>query len=159
MRYIKLIIIAAMIGLSFTGCSYVSDSIEGAIMDRAAFSVSATYSGGNVTVTWDETDSSSEFAGIEIYRTKNKNDEYSDYEVVATRFTDGALASGTTTTLTVDANLPNTVSSGEIYFYRVGIIHIGKDDNDYLYNAASTTDYNAHTDIDKISGYAKVVIP
>jgi len=163
MKYIKLIILMAFLSTAFTGCSYVSDMVEGAITKRSSFGATATYSGGNVTITWDKTDTSGEFAGIEIYRTSDKNDEYASYELVASRhfttYSSGNLSSGLTKTCTVSANYPTAVSSGDIYFYRVGIIHIGKDSNDVLYNPSSVSDYNAHTSIDSISGYAEVDIP
>jgi len=150
MKYIKLIIIITLLNTAFTGCSYVSDYVEGELTNRASFGLDADYSGGIVTLRWDKTDSSSEFAGIEIYRTTEKNDEYETYEVVATKVTNGTLGNGLTTSCTVSANLPNTVSSGEIYFYRVGFIHWDEEDS---------TIYNSETSIDAISGYAKIVIP
>jgi len=158
MKYIKLIIIITLLNTAFTGCSYVSDYVEGEITNRASFSAEATYSGGTVTVTWDKTDSSDSFAGIEIYRTSDKNDEYADYELVASRYFNthigDNLDDGTTTSYT-----DTTPPSSGIYFYRVGFIHIERDDNDVLYSASNPGLYNQYTSIDAISGYAKVVIP
>ncbi len=159
MRYFKLIIIAAFLSSIFTGCSYVSDMAEGAITKRSSFSVNATYSGGNVILTWDKTDTSNTFAGIEVYRTSQKDDEYSSYELVASRYStsllnSGDLSSGLTTSCNVDA----PTSSG-VYFYRIGIIHIDTDDNDIPYNASNQSQYNQYTNIDAISGYGQIVIP
>jgi len=150
-----------------TGCSYVSDSIEGAITDRSSFTLNAEYSkiGGHVDLTWEETDSSSNFAGIEIYRTKYPNDEYSEYILVRSRYEDSAcnqsggdpsLGNGYTTNYS-DSNLPSLPLYQGIYFYRVAFIHWDEDqeDADYIRNE---TNYYIHTEIDSISGYGKVVI-
>ena len=157
MRYIKLIIIAAFLSTMFTGCSYVSDSIEGAITERSSFSATATYDPTGITVSWDKSDTDAEFAGVEIYRTSRANDEYAKYILVASRY-EGSVISGDLTLgsmTTCKVNLPGT--SG-VYFYRVGIIYMGKDDNDVIY-PMSSSNYYSYTNIDSISGYAKVVIP
>ncbi len=154
--------------LTTTGCSYVSDSIEGAITDRSSFSVNAEYNGVNtVTLTWDHTDSSDNFAGIEIYRTKYPNDEYSEYILIRSTYEDSShntsggdisLANGSTTTYS-DSDLP---SSYGIYFYRVGFVHWDEDPSDRTsengYTGDTETDYYNNTDIDSISGYARVLI-
>ena len=142
--------------------------VEGAITNRASFSVDATYSGGNVIVTWSETGGSN-FAGYEIYRTKIVNDEYSGYELAtnetANRWTFVAL--GTNGTSTFTDTIPPT---GGTYFYRVGIIAWDEDPDDRTtgngypvdYPTAgwdSETSYNNNTDIDEFSGAAMVVIP
>lgn len=154
-----------------TGCSYVSDSIESAITERSSFSIDATYNGVNtVTITWDKTDSSSNFAGIEIYRTKYRDDEYSDYELIMSKYRnrtggagDGSLGSGSTTSFS-DTDLPPSDGNG-VYFYRVGFIHWDEDPGDRTnsngYFPAETdneSNYNSNTDIDSISGYSRVVI-
>lgn len=163
MKYLKLIIMAAFLSTMFTGCSYVSDMVEGAITDRASFGVTATYNSGNVILTWDKTDTDGNFAGIEIYRTSQPNDEYASYELVASRYStsslnSGSLSSGLTTTCNVDA--PSTTG---VYFYRVGFIHWDDDLADRTtangYTGIDLTDYPNKTDIDAISGYGKVTIP
>ncbi len=162
MKYFKLIIAAVFLSTMFTGCSYVSDMAEGAITDRASFSATAVYSGGNVTLTWDKTDTSDNFTGIEVYRTSDANDEYATYELVASRlYNDSGLSSGFTQTYTdtlLTTYTDSTPASDGIYFYRVAFIHWDKDADERTY---STTDgnYPFYTDIDSISGYAKVVIP
>ncbi|PKL17624.1 MAG: hypothetical protein CVV49_10010 [Spirochaetae bacterium HGW-Spirochaetae-5] len=163
MKYIKLIILAAFLSTMFTGCSYVSDMVEGRISDRASFTASAVYSGGNVTLTWDRTDSDPDFTGIEISRTKNPNNEFETYEVVATRLTDGVLANGLNTTYTISAGLPSAVSPGEVYFYRVAFIYWDNPADERIpgtngYTAVDADNYNNKTNIEAISGYAKVVI-
>ncbi len=152
MKYIKLLIIAAFLSTIFTGCSYVSDMVEGAITKRASFTATAVYSGGNVIVSWDKTDSSDKFAGIEIYITPTANEEAANYNLVASRYypaSNPTLANGQTTSFSVTA--PASGATPQIYFYRVGFIHWDDD--------VDRTNYDAQTEIDAISGYAKVIIP
>lgn len=167
MKYIKLILSAILFQLLFTGCSYVSDMVEGAITDRASFSIQAQQVGNDVVITWSETDLSTDFAGIEIYRTRKANDEYSGYETVKDRYDAGytiTLSTGTTSSCSVPKP-----SVGGVYFYRVGFIHWDEsqdkrtNENGYFpeYPDAGwdgTTNYNNHTDIDAISGSARVEI-
>ena len=161
MKYIKLIIITAFLSTLFSGCSYVSDMVEGRLSKRASFAVTADYikSSDDVMLTWDTTDTGEDFAGIEIYRSSEPDDEYASYELVASRYANNTnLDSGTTKTY-LDTNPP---SSGT-YFYRVGIIHWDQSpdkrtaDNGYTGN--TQTDYNNQTDINEISGYGEVLIP
>ncbi len=168
MKYIKLIIFISLLFIS-AGCSYVSDMVEGEITDRASFSIQAQQVGNNIVITWSETDLSSDFAGIEIYRTREPNDEYSGYVTAADRFSgavSGNLNSGTTITCTVnkpfyDGATVNTPPGG-IYFYRVGFIHwdkpAGERTSENGYTGSESVDYNYHTDIDEISGSARVEI-
>jgi len=161
MKYIKLIIIAAFLSTMFTGCSYVSDYTEGQITKRASFSANAEYLPvtGQVKLTWDKTESSDDFAGIEIYRTSEENDEYAPYELVASRYYTDLLNSGNLSSgLTITCNVDAPASSG-IYFYRIGFIQISTDDNDEPYDASDVSLYNQYTDIDAISGYVKIAIP
>jgi len=169
MKYIKLIVFISILQFLFNGCSYVSDMVEGAITERASFSIKARQVGNYVVITWSETDLSSDFAGIEIYRTREANDEYSGYVTAADRFSgaiSGNLNSGTTITCTVnkpvnDGATVNTPPDG-IYFYRVGFIHwdepVGERTSDNGYTGSESVDYNYHTDIDAISGSARVEI-
>lgn len=165
-KYPCLIINILIIIFSNTGCSYISDMVESIITDRASFSVSAEYSGGNVILTWDETDYSDNFAGIEIYRTSEPNDEFCSYTRIASRYTNGTLEYGSTTNF-IDYSPP---ASG-IYFYRIGLIHWDEDkDHRTLKHGYwpeypdsgwddESPNYNNNTDINAISGYAMVVIP
>lgn len=170
MKYFKLIIAAVFLSTMFTGCSYVSDTVEGTITDRASFSATATVSGNDVIITWDRTDTGQDFAGIEIFRTSNKNDEYSKYELVASQYyNDSGLSSGITTnytdtTLTTFSNV--IPASNGVYFYRVAFFHWDKSrDERTLANgytdpdSPDETNYYDKTSIDSISGYARVVIP
>lgn len=156
MKKIKLIIFIAIVQFIFTGCSYVSDMVEGAITERASFSIDAVNNGSNIIITWSKTDLSAPdgFAGIEIYRTRYANDEYSGYITIADRWDTVSLASGTTTSYS--APIP---PSG-VYFYRVGFIHWDKPQAERIapeYSGSDTeSDYNSHTDIDAISGSARV---
>ena len=164
MKYIKLIILAAFLSTMFTGCSYVSDSIEGRITDRASFSATAEFltTPNRVKITWDKTDTSANFTGIEIYRSSDANDEYATYELVASRlYNDSGLSSGFTQTYTdtlFTTYTDATPATSGVFFYRVAFIHWDKDADERTY---PTTDgnYPYYTDIDSISGYAKVVIP
>ena len=155
MKYIKLIILAAFLSTMFTGCSYVSDMVEGRITDRASFTATATYSGSVITINWDNSDWSSDFAGIEIYRSSKPNDEYATYTLVANKISHPAkdLDNPQTSSFSYPVSLPSGV-----YFYRVGYIHWDKIDEDNPYIRSNTT-YPHYTEIDAISGYAKVVIP
>lgn len=156
MKSIKLIIFISLLLLAFTGCSYVSDIVEGAITDRASFSITAFNNGSNVIISWSRTDLSAPdgFAGIEIYRTRYANDEYSGYITIADRWDTGSLASGTTTVYSAPLPPPG------VYFYRVGFIHWDKPQAERVppeYTGSDTeSDYNSHTDINAISGSARV---
>jgi len=159
LKYIFYIISSLVLVSGSTACSYVSDTVEGLITDRASFSATAEYDGSGVIIRWDETDDSDDFAGYEIYRTSDPNDEFTSYILVASRHytvhkISGDLESGSTTSCKVDA----PITPG-IYFYRVGIIHIESDDYDIPYDASNLSYYNLYTEIDAISGYARVVIP
>ncbi len=154
MNNIKLLIITFFLSTLFSGCSYVSDYIEGQITNRASFELKADYNSTThvVRLSWDETDTSDGFAGIEIYATSEPNDEYETYELVASPyFHNFGLGSGTTTSYSYTLNALTTppLSPG-VYFYRVAFIHWDEDDS---------VSYDSETSIDKISGYAKIVIP
>ena len=138
MKYIKTILIILLF-YSLTGCSYVSDYIEGEITNRASFSITAEYNSGTgeVDLSWTETDSSDSFAGIEIYRSKYANDEYAPYGIIGSSLS------------YIDTFTDTTPPSGT-YFYRVGFIHWDEEDS---------IDYDSETSISKVSGYAKVYIP
>ncbi len=160
MKYIKLIILATFLSTMFTGCSYVSDYVEGKISDRASFAVEAEYIqvDDDVALSWDETDSSDNFAGIEIYRTSRPNDEYSEYELVASRYNTSLVVVGDLTTSIKKCIVESPGSTGT-YFYRVAIIHIEDDDDDVPYNPGIESEYNDYTDIHAVSGYGEVYIP
>ena len=153
MKYINLIISALLLQFAFTGCSYVSDMVEGAITDRASFSINTSYNSATheVTITWDKSDLSSDFAGIEIYRTREANDEYSGYITVADRWDTTALGSGSTGLYSY------TESKTGLYFYRVGFIHWDEPEDERTY-IEDESNYNIHTDINAISGSAGVNI-
>ncbi len=167
-----LCVLAMMAG---TGCSYVSDAIEGAIMERSSFSIEAEYDSVNerVYINWVYSDTSQNFAGYEIYMTDQVDNEYAGYDLRASRY-DRAntssnisnLASGTVTEFTdyvddVVHSVEEHLGPG-VYFFRVGIIHWDEDPEDRTldngYTDFTETDYEKHTDIDKISGYAEVYI-
>ncbi len=149
------------------GCSYMADAIEGAITERASFSIDAEYnsSTNEVTITWDESGSFNDFAGFEIYRTSEANDEFSKYIVIASYYQGSPTVGLSNSSYTYNVGTINGV-----YFYRVGIIAWDEDDEtdrEKNYSGGTGWDnepdrewnYNHHTDIDRISGYAMVRIP
>jgi hypothetical protein len=172
-------IIIAIAFTCSTGCSYVMDYIEGRLTDRAAFSIEATYDAGakEVTVTWDEYGSGDDFAGYEIYITEEPDDEYAGYELAASFYEEpnpnillvsGNLSGFLTDTCVLDVSGLATNVPG-VYFFRVGLINWDEDDeedrqDDYIMGSLWNTEpnreanYYIHTDIDKISGYARVEI-
>lgn len=179
MKYIKSITVILLLLYSLTGCSYVSDYIEGQITTRASFSIKAEYRTGpnRVVITWDETDWSDDFAGIEIYRSSEKNNEYVLYEMIAYKWNNAQLRDGSNyptnpKTFTddlsdLDLNPISPNYAGGIYFYRVSFIHWDDSledrtlENDYSgINPVYDSDtYDNKTSISKVSGYAKVNIP
>lgn len=159
MKYINLIISAFLLQFTFTGCSYVSDMVEGAITDRASFSIDASYNSATqeVTITWDNSDLSSDFAGIEIYRTREANNEYSGYITVADRWDPSAPALGSGSA----GSYSYTESEAGLYFYRVGFIHWDEpidEDTGIRPYTEDEPNYNIHTDINAVSGSAGVNI-
>jgi hypothetical protein len=140
-----------------SGCSYVSDAIEGAITERAAFSINASYNSAaqEVTITWDETGSSN-FAGYEIYITEEQDNEYAGYLLIESRWrdqSDSYVGSGNnedlddfyTSSYTHDVS--GIVSGSDpngpgAYFYRIGII----DWDDDLEDRTSENGYNPYYD-------------
>jgi len=180
MKYIKSITVILLLLYSLTGCSYVSDYVEGQITNRASFSIDAEYNSGtgNVDIIWSETDFSDDFAGIEIYRSSYKNDEYAPYEMIAYKWDNAQLHVGsnptnpkTFTDNLSDLNLVDPLSDnyeGGVYFYRVGFVHWDDSSEDrtpangYTGLADPVYDndtYHSKTSIEKVSGYAKVYIP
>jgi len=151
MKYNKLIILAALLQFAFTGCSYVSDYVEGKITKRASFSIDVKQIGNDVVISWTETDTSSDFAGIEIYRTVSASDENSGYETIADRFDTPDLSDGTTKSYTYSNFTAGT------YLFRVGFIHwddpVDERTADNGYTGDTYYDYNRKTAIDEISGY------
>jgi hypothetical protein len=133
MKYIKSLTVILLLLYSLTGCSYVSDYVEGQITNRASFSVQAEYDGTNVVLIRDETDYSDDFAGIEIYRSSNPNNEYALYEMIAYKWNNIQLRDGSNyptnpktftddlSDLDLDPISPNY--AGGVYFYRVSFIH------------------------------------
>jgi hypothetical protein len=185
--YIILSFLAALLILT-PECSYIMDSIEGRLTDRASFSIDASYNSGaqEVTITWDERGSGDDFAGYEIYITEEPNDEYVGYELAASYYethdyiglSSGDLKSSSTDSCTLDVNsLLGAVGYGPgIYFFRVGLISWDEgDEEDRIDDYEGGTNWNSdtlpgpidsyrrrnywnHTDISKISGYAMVSI-
>ena len=162
-----------LLSLLGAGCSYVSDMVEGKITERSSFSIDVNYDSSEkqLTVGWDETDLSSNFAGYEIFITENVNDEYSGYDLVASKwFNNADLELYTTNSYVYDVSgiISQDYPKGYgTYFCRVGIIHwdhnvetrnedTGYDvDNDGVW-FDNELNYNNRTDIDQISGAALI---
>lgn len=68
------------------GCSYAMDMIEGAITDRASFSINVTYNNPLVTISWSKAPGFN-FAGYEVYISEEKNDEYVGYDLAVSYYT------------------------------------------------------------------------
>lgn len=170
MKYIKSITIILLLLYSLTGCSYVSDYVEGRITTRASFSINAEYNSGtgNVDITWSETDWSDDFAGIEIYRSSYENDEYAPYEMIAYKWNNDDLHNGSNYPIN-PKNFNDTAPPADpgVYFYRVGFVHWDDSLEDRTagngYSGSNPdytqTTYHSKTSIRKVSGYAKVIIP
>ncbi len=178
--FIYMITVLSILTVTFgTGCSYVSDTIEGLITNRASFSIDVAYDSSSeiISITWDE-NGGSDFAGFEVYVTETRDDEYSGYELVASRH---ALPSGTyagdlsnkysgSFSYNVSSIVNGVFPKGPgTYFYRIGIIKWDDDekdrtsDNGYVVDSNGTwldndVNYNNKTEIDQISGAAMVDI-
>jgi hypothetical protein len=124
--------LAALISAS-TGCSYVVDAVEGAIMKRASFTIHLTNVSGNTyTVDWGNVDDldDEEFAGYEVYVSNRPNDEFAGLKVVAAPYdlddsgaaiSNSALYLRDTHSMTV--TFPSEfVTAGNVYYVRVGAI-------------------------------------
>ena len=171
MKYIKAITGILLLLYTLTGCSYVSDYVEGQITNRASFSINAEYNSGtgNVDISWSETDSSEDFAGIEIYRSSYADDEYAPYDMIAYKWNNDQLHNGSNYPIN-PKNFSDTTppAAPGIYFYRVGFIHWDDslEDREEPGSGYSGTDpvydsdtYHSKTSIETVSGYAKVYIP
>ncbi len=183
-RYIAhaLFSVAVLLAVGLSSCSYVADYVEAQIMNRASFSLEATYvPGTGVILRWDETGSSSDFPGFEIYMTDTANDEYAGYIIIGGQYSTGdyslftqSASLGTSTTgsfilpqAKVNTIINNTVSGlTELgpgrYFFRVGILSWDKPKDERTsengYSGIDSIDYLSHTDLEDISGYAMVEI-
>ena len=175
-------LLTVLLMFSISGCSYVMDYIEGRITNRAAFSIVATYdpSDETVTIEWDEKGSGDDFAGYEIYITEEADDEYVGYTLAASYYDSNphpnisSQSSNSLLKLNLTGSYTLNVSSlaasyPGIYFFRIGIIHwdVGDEEDrqeDYeggvLWDTEPyrETNYNAHTSMNKVSGYAMVEI-
>jgi hypothetical protein len=166
--------LAAVFLLPLAGCSYLMDAVESAITKRASFSIDASYVPPNsVVITWDETVSSEDFAGYEIYMTEDPDDEFVGYVAVAARYDLGSsglpaglvfqvepsLGTGATASFTHDVGLLALAARGT-YFYRVGVINWDEDSEDRPWGYETDPGYYiGRTTLYSISGYAMVEIP
>lgn len=166
--------------LSTTSCSYIMDSIEGAITNRASFGINVTKGAGTITVSWNNADTgidSEAFAGFEVYISPANDDSREDI-LVSGPVNSGAIAANDTSLLSMSTNsvtVTYTPSTG-IHFLRVGVIYWGEEKaskrtsnwsgwnetwrNNQPANEVSLRPYymgsNGYTKLKKISGSAEV---
>lgn len=170
-----------MVLMTGSGCSYVMDTIEGAITNRSSFSIKVEPLGGNTyRIDWSAagTQSGEDFAGYEVYITDEPDNELAGYRCLAGYYeletgftmTDSSLANGSTQSCDVTfPGMPNT-----LYYFRVGIIKWSEEKNadrqekwttsngyDYDWSSSygSTANryyYDRKTDLSKISGACPV---
>lgn len=176
------IIFFVMAFVSLTGCSYVMDSVEGAITKRSSFSVDVKRSGNTFTLDWSKDFPSIDeeaFAGYEVYITERPDDEYSGYKILLSGHSanpgdlgyDPALQNSSTRNVTFTYDV--SALSGNTYFFRVGVIYWSETDqsersknwttdNGYLYNWSSGGStvveyyYKRKSSLEKISGATMV---
>lgn len=166
---------AAAISLLFAlllGCSYGMDMLDRALTNRANFSISGSYSGGNVTLDWSSAPWRDHFAGYELYMTRYPDNPESDYEVIAAGYDiNTSHASGAN--FTEDASLrsiitksfafPVTGATAGRYYFRVALITIDdyKDENGntVYYTVDDDFSYSSYTSVSDASGYISLDIP
>lgn len=169
MKKITILCILFLTALS-SGCSYVIDSIEGAITDRASFSitVSVNRNSDTVTLSWDDSFSGEAFAGYEVLVTTEADNEFVGYEVAAAGYNIGqgivisSLNDSGTRSVTIPYNA--SVMDGHTYFYRLAVVHWNEEDEeerDKEWTSPSWRSdpgywYDGHSNIEKVSGVVQV---
>lgn len=171
-----LLVMAVAAAASLSACSYMMDAIEGAITDRASFSINAVYNAGTISITWNESGSTN-FAGFEVYMTDEVDNEYAGYEVIGSYYSissnayfrqDSGLGGKDCNSYTVSNTQVTAIKAAPnkgagVYFFRVGIMEWDQNEDDRNtengYTGTPSTDYLDQTEFDQISGYAKVTIP
>jgi len=165
-KIICLLIICFLI----TGCSYVMDSVEGILTNRASFSINAFYvkEDGTLLISWTESltgESLESFAGYEVYIITKPWDEFGTYELLAAPYNIspqsffrvvGALGSPYTRTAVIPV-LPSDLNGDGEYYVRLGIIKRKKDEDDNYY-VMNVENYRIYTSLSRISGYQPVSI-
>lgn len=169
MKKILLMCVLVLAALS-SGCSYVIDSIEGAITDRASFSISVSVdrNADTVILTWDDSFGGEAFAGYEILVSEEADNEFAGYVVAAAGYdisqgtVIGSLTDSATRSVTIPYNA--AVMDGHTYFYRLAVVHWDKEkeadrnedwtDPPWASNKADW--YNGHSNIEKVSGVVQV---
>jgi hypothetical protein len=165
------VVIAAFLFLPWIGCSYVMDSVEGAITKRSSFSVDVTKSGTSFTLDWSKdapSIDSDAFAGYEIYITNQPNNEFAGYDILLSGYSscpgvtglyDSSLQNSSTKKVTFVYN-PSTLS-GDTYFFRVGVIYWSEEKEedrvkDWGSGWSHSQRYLSDSQINAISGGTKV---
>ncbi|HEY1407138.1 MAG TPA: hypothetical protein VF857_11060 [Spirochaetota bacterium] len=170
--------LTAILFVSGMGCSYVMDSVEGAITKRSSFSVGVSRTGNQFTLDWSKDKPSintEAFAGYEIYITDEANNEFAGYELLLSGHPDSKSKAGNSASLldpaTSNVTFTYNVSSlsGQTYFFRVGVIYWDEEKEadrsknwttakgySFDWNGSSTTVvqyfYPIKSKLDKISG-------
>ncbi|MGQ9843365.1 MAG: hypothetical protein ACUVRK_07340 [Spirochaetota bacterium] len=154
---------------TIVSCSYAADYIEGAMTNRASFSISAQYvSGIGVIVEWNYDPDQESFAGYEIYITEEPDNEFSPLIIVGARdnFSSSPYFKSDTTLgkIHTDQFTHDSTPAAGTYFYRVAVIawderdYDDDGDDDKSPSTYNKSDYEHYTNIDKISGSAMVEI-
>ena len=170
----KVRMIFLIICFLLTGCSYGMDMIEGAITERASFSINASYQSGQLTISWSESPPAPDkgFGGYEVYIIPEAWNEYGTYEVIAARhnlfspnfcYVSGfVLGNSNTRSVSFPLSKFDLDGKGGEYYVRLGIIKMYVEDSDAdpkkYYDGSNYIEYINYSTIDKISGYKVVYI-
>ncbi len=163
-------------------CSYGIDMLEGALTERASFSIEAEHDGAStLTVSWEET-APEHFAGWEIYMTIEPWNEYSEYKVIAASeytalslpswitFNDNSsLAADSSRGASISVEVPSDPDMRGEYYVRAAIITFDEKPEDEWSDPETPEyygdgenprydDYVNHTSVDSVSGFCPVMI-
>jgi len=166
-----------------SSCSYVSDMVEGAITNRAGFSIKTIKTNDDIKISWNYDASDSAFTGYEIYVSKEPNDEFSGYILLASKYASidkissleaehSSLKQSSTQEFIFDITDSHysdiTINGKGDYYFRVGVLHWDKKNkadrneaNGYDLSTGSydtKKNYNDHSIIDTISGFSIIDI-
>ncbi|MFW6368820.1 MAG: hypothetical protein ACOCZ9_03690, partial [Spirochaetota bacterium] len=105
-------------------------------------------SGGTEAILdWGNPGGSGDFAGYEIYRTSKRNDEFSDYELVAFRYGPSFQSHPDLESISTNTFTDEYTPTSGTYFYRVGVVVWPEDEDE----RDGERDYNDNTLLERIS--------
>jgi len=173
-RKIYCLFVLVYLAGTLLGCSYGMDALEGAITERASFSIDAFFnSPDTVEVSWSELPDA-HFAGYEVYMTTRAWDEYGSYELVAAKYLiNNDIPSWITFEQLGDypTNADITVNPTDADFYpgeyyvRVGLVYYDEKPEDERsdpevpeWYGDGEADYVHHSTLKKVSGYDYIYI-